>query len=151
MDMSPPSDMNMNMDMNNATMMKDMAMHMNFYWGREATILFPGWPNYNLGMYILSLFFVFFLAMAVEVLSNIPSRRFMNNSMIGGLVQTIIYTIRMALAYMVMLSVMSFNLGIFIVAVAGHGIGYFLIKFRQLTQQSQEAGNNNNNNNVLPK
>ncbi|KAA8516352.1 hypothetical protein F0562_016645 [Nyssa sinensis] len=121
---------------------QDMVMHMSFFWGKDVIILFQGWPNNNLGMYILALFFVFLLSAAVEVLSISPAIKPRMNPMVGGLTQASVYAIRMALVYMVMLSVMSFNLGVFIVAIAGHAFGFFLIKYRQLAMASR--GNSSN-------
>lgn len=108
-------------------------MQMSFYWGKDATILFHGWPDNKLGMYVLALFFVFLLAFAIEVLSILPDvKPTSTKPMLGALTQTIIYTIRMGFAYLVMLSVMSFNLGISIAALAGHFVGLFLVKSRAL-------------------
>ncbi|XP_059306483.1 copper transporter 1-like [Lycium ferocissimum] len=113
-------------------MVMNMVMKMNFYWGKDVTILFKGWPDNNLGMYILSLFFVFFMAFGVEIMSMGPIM--MNKRPIaGGLIQDgIYYSVRMVLVYFVMLAVMSFNIGIFIVAILGHGLGYCFVKFRKL-------------------
>ncbi|XP_060201979.1 copper transporter 1-like [Lycium barbarum] len=113
-------------------MVMNMVMKMNFYWGKDVTILFKGWPDNNLGMYILSLFFVFFTAFGVEIMSMGPIM--MNKRPIaGGLIQDgIYYSVRMVLVYFVMLAVMSFNIGIFIVAILGHGLGYIFIKFHEL-------------------
>lgn len=114
--------------------MKDMVMHMNLYWGKDVIILFQGWPSNNLGMYILALAFVFLLSATIEVLSIAPvvKQGTTKSPVIGGLTQTILYALRIGLSYLVMLSVMSFNLGIFIVAVAGHAFGFFLVKRREL-------------------
>lgn len=121
----------------NGTMtgMGDMAaMHMSLFWGKDVTILFDGWPDNRLGMYILSLIFVFFLAFAVEVLSASPLTTAVpfTSPVVGGLTLAAIYALRVAIAYLVMLAVMSFNIGVFIVAVVGHALGYFLVKFRTL-------------------
>ncbi|PSS32649.1 Copper transporter like [Actinidia chinensis var. chinensis] len=126
---------------NNDTMnMKDMVMHMSFYWGKDATILFQGWPNHSLPMYILSLFFVFLLSLATEVLSVSPAAaKQWTSPVAGGLIQAGVYALRTALAYMVMLSVMSFNLGIFVVAVAGHTVGFFLVKCRAAAAREEDA------------
>lgn len=127
--------MSMPMPMSPGSMkMKDMAMHMNLYWGKDVIILFQGWPSNNLGMYILALAFVFLLSATIEVLSIAPvvKQGTTKSPVIGGLTQTILYTLRIGLSYLVMLSVMSFNLGIFIVAVAGHAFGFFLVKRREL-------------------
>ncbi|GMY14444.1 copper transporter 2-like [Fagus crenata] len=129
MQMSPESMSNGSMNANNTMM---AMMHMSLYWGKDAIILFSGWPNQKLGMYVLALFFVFLLALAIEVLSILPAVKPSTNPMVAALTQAIIYAFRMGLAYLVMLSVMSFNLGIFIAAVAGHAIGFFLIKSRAL-------------------
>ena len=119
--------------MNSNNTMMNMIMQMSFYWGKDATILFHGWPDNKLGMYVLAFFFVFLLAFAIEVLSILPEvKRTSTNPMLGALTQTIIYTFRMGFAYLVMLSIMSFNLGIFIAALAGHFVGFFLVKSRAL-------------------
>lgn len=111
----------------------EMVMQMNFYWGKDVIILFQGWPSNNLAMYILALAFVFMLSAATEVLS-IPHvfKSSGSSPMIGLLIQATVYAVKMGLAYLVMLSVMSYNLGIFVVAVAGHGLGFLLIKIRAL-------------------
>ncbi|XAR50885.1 hypothetical protein NMG60_11005340 [Bertholletia excelsa] len=134
--------MNPNMDMpgtHDTMNMNDMTMHMTFYWGKNAVILFEGWPNSSLSMYVLSLFFVFVLSAAVEVLSVPPEAiRPWKSPAAGGLAQGAVHALRTALAYMVMLSVMSFNLGIFIAAVAGHAVGYFVVKWRALAVEARE-------------
>lgn len=47
----PPSSSNMH---------HKMMMHMTFFWGNNAQILFPNWPGTHSGMYALALVFVFF-------------------------------------------------------------------------------------------
>ncbi|KAL2533809.1 Copper transporter 6 [Abeliophyllum distichum] len=133
MPMSPDSMYNNSMNMN------DMAMHMAFFWGKDVTILFDGWPNGRLGMYILALAFVFLMAVAVEILTVTPSIKPGRRPLSGSLIQAAVYAVRMALAYLVMISVMSFNLGIFIVAVAGHTVGCFVVKYRAIAAVSWAA------------
>ncbi|KAJ4833556.1 hypothetical protein Tsubulata_022487 [Turnera subulata] len=130
MPMTPGGSMDGNMNMSMSP--SDMMMHMSFYWGKDAIILFSGWPNDSLGMYILAIFTVLLLAAAIEVFSASPGAVLGNNtnSLVGVFIQACIYAVRMAFAYLVMLSVMSYNLGIFIAAVAGHTIGFFLVKVR---------------------
>ncbi|KAL6554168.1 hypothetical protein OROMI_019841 [Orobanche minor] len=112
---SPPS---------NGTMMmrsRHMMMHTTFFWGKNAEILFDGWPGYDHpGMYVLALAVVFLLAVVTEWLSHchILRRRLVA-------VQSVLYAVRIGLAYLMMLAVMSFNAGVFIAAVAGHGVGFF--------------------------
>ncbi|KAG5583788.1 hypothetical protein H5410_044222 [Solanum commersonii] len=141
--MSHTHDHQGNMDMphdQNMPMIMNMVMQMNFYWGKDVTILFKGWPNNNLGMYILSLFFVFFMAFGVEIMSMGP---IMINKRPIGIIQSGIYnTLRMVLVYFVMLAVMSFNIGIFIVAILGHGLGYVVVKFRELVAAETTTDSN---------
>ncbi|KMT05155.1 hypothetical protein BVRB_7g173030 [Beta vulgaris subsp. vulgaris] len=130
--MTPPpsSSSSSSMNMGGASSHKKMMMHMTFYWGKDALVLFNGWPGTHISMYILSLIFVFVLAFLVEWLSRsriVKSRR---NDVVSGLMLTLLHALRMGLAYLVMLAVMSFNGGIFLVAVAGHAIGFFIFGSR---------------------
>ncbi|XP_051114018.1 copper transporter 2-like [Andrographis paniculata] len=117
------------------------AMHMSFFWGKDVVVLLAGWPGSGrLGMYVLALAVVFLLAVAAEVLSVVPRLKPREISpAAGALVHAAVYGVRMGLAYLVMLAVMSFNIGIFIAAVAGHALGCFLIKFRALTAVARAA------------
>ncbi|KAJ8899706.1 hypothetical protein K2173_019405 [Erythroxylum novogranatense] len=119
--------MNMNMGSDDMPM-----MHMSFYWGRNAIILFSGWPKDSLGMYVLALFVVLSLAIFVEMLSVPPSYKTGTSPVVGALTQASVHAVRMGLAYLVMLAVMSFNVGIFIAAVVGHAVGCFFVKARAL-------------------
>ncbi|KAK9940646.1 hypothetical protein M0R45_017296 [Rubus argutus] len=119
--MTPPP------SMNGTTMMPHRKMmHMTFFWGTNAEVLFPRWPGTNTGMYYLALLFVFALAVLVEWLSHCRLIKAGSGHVAAGMVQTLLHGIRVGLAYMVMLAVMSFNAGVFLVAVAGHTLGFFL-------------------------
>lgn len=107
------------------------AMHMTFFWGKNVDVLFSGWPGYDrLGMYLLALLVVFLISAAVELLS---AARMLkpgdgSNRLVAGLAQTLIYAVKMGLAYMVMLAVMSFNGGVLLAAVVGHAVGFLVFK-----------------------
>ncbi|KAL0333245.1 UNVERIFIED_CONTAM: Copper transporter 6 [Sesamum angustifolium] len=129
MPMSPPYN-------NQSTMNTDgMGMHMSFFWGKDVVVLFAGWPGSGrLGMYILALATVFVVAVGVEILSVTPRLKPRGISpVVGAVIHAAVYAVRMALAYLIMLSVMSFNIGIFVAVVAGHGVGSFVVKYRALT------------------
>ncbi|KAK9734770.1 hypothetical protein RND81_04G162400 [Saponaria officinalis] len=104
-----------------------MMMHMTFYWGSDALILFRGWPGTSLGMYLFALVVVLVLALVQEFLSRstIISTR-VGNGPVSGLLKALLHAARMGVAYLVMLAVMSFNVGVFIAAVVGHALGFFL-------------------------
>ncbi|XP_027353346.1 copper transporter 1-like [Abrus precatorius] len=119
------------MPMSNCTNMM-MKMQMSFYWGKDAIVLFSGWPKHSVGMYIFAIIFVFFLALVSEVLSNQPLIKRGTSPLMGGLIQAIVYLFRISFTYLVMLAVMSFNVGIFIAAVVGHSLGFFIAKTRAL-------------------
>ncbi|CAN1770166.1 Copper transporter 6 [Linum perenne] len=98
-----------------------MTMHNSFFWGKDVILLFAGWPNHSLPMYILACLVIFFMAAVAEILS-------LAQSVMGAAVGACFYAVKMGLSYMVMLAVMSFNLGIFISAVLGHSVGLFVVK-----------------------
>ncbi|XP_042511688.1 copper transporter 6-like [Macadamia integrifolia] len=108
------------------------TIHMTtFFWGKQVEILFPGFPDQNLGLYVLSLFFVAMLAAAVEVLKATTEggkqqQRRGNDPRKTWLIQSGVHMLRVGLIYMVMLSVVSYNAGIFLAAVAGHTLGFLV-------------------------
>ncbi|KAM7531924.1 hypothetical protein LguiB_035334 [Lonicera macranthoides] len=101
---------------------------LHFYWGKNAEFLFSGWPGNSSGMYALALIFVFLLAFFVELLSHFDLIKPSANRVASAFLQTGIYAVRAGLAYMVMLAVMSYNGGVFLAAVAGHAVGFFVFK-----------------------
>ncbi|KAK1420717.1 hypothetical protein QVD17_22539 [Tagetes erecta] len=124
--------------MDNGTM-DGMIMHMTFFWSKDVVLLFNGWPKGELGMYILALAIVFFLAAMVEILSFFPAVKAGCNPIIGGLIYALFYGLRMALVYLLMLCVMSYNVGVFVFAVAGHVMGCFLVKYRVISKAASKS------------
>uniref|UniRef100_A0A0A0LY50 Copper transport protein n=1 Tax=Cucumis sativus TaxID=3659 RepID=A0A0A0LY50_CUCSA len=126
-------------DMHTHDMMSS-AMHMTFFWGKNTQVLFSGWPGDRSGMYAVALVFVFLLAVAVEWLS---CWRMMTEvgprNVAAGIVQTAVHGIRMGIAYLVMLALMSFNGGVFIVAVAGHMVGFLVFGSRVVKKEKSSA------------
>lgn len=103
-----------------------MMMHMTFFWGKDTEILFSGWPGPRTGMYVLALVVVFVLGFMVELISHSQFVKPGSNGrhVATGLVQTLLHGLRVGLAYLVMLAIMSFNGGVFLAAVAGHMLGF---------------------------
>ncbi|KAK6120311.1 hypothetical protein DH2020_046002 [Rehmannia glutinosa] len=82
------------------------------------------WPDNSSGMYALALILVFTLAVLVEFLSNLNLVKPGSNRVGTIFFQAGISAIRAGFGYMVILSVMSYNGGVFIAAVLGHAVGY---------------------------
>lgn len=134
--MSPP--MSMNSTNNTGTMMHhhNTMMHMTFFWGKNSEILFSGWPGTSSGMYALALIVVFVLAVLVEWLSHCKLMKPDANHVAAGLIQTLLHAIKVGLAFLVMLAIMSFNGGVFLVAVAGHTLGFLIFGSRVFNKSS---------------
>lgn len=113
------------------------VVHKSLYWGHEAQVLFTGWPGANSGMYALAVILVFVLAMLVEWLTYLNLMKESADDVWTVVLQTAIHAVRTGLSYMVMLSVMSFNGGIFLAAVGGHAVGFVL--FRARAKQKSES------------
>ncbi|KAJ0742901.1 putative Ctr copper transporter [Helianthus annuus] len=120
----------MPMPMPNHTMDGMCMMHMTFFWGKNVVMLFDDWPNGKLGMYILALVVLFVVAVAIEFLAYFSAVKTRASPIMSGLAHASVHGLRMALAYLVMLAVMSYNIGVFICVVVGHAFGYFLVKYR---------------------
>ncbi|XP_047978096.1 copper transporter 1-like [Salvia hispanica] len=124
------------------TMMGSSMAHMTFFWGKNSEILFSGWPGTRTGMYVLALIFVFALAFIVELLSSYLQRA----EKVSALVRTLVHGLRIGLAYLVMLALMSFNAGVFIVAVVGHSLGFLVFGsrvFKRFCGDSDKTGYDN--------
>lgn len=114
-------------------------MHMTFFWGDRAVVLFPGWPGARgAGAYLLCLLFVLALAALTEALAA-ASRCVARRGARAGAgrvpassaaLLTAAHAARMGTAYLVMLAVMSFNGGVLLAAVAGHALGFLLARSR---------------------
>ncbi|KAG6417569.1 hypothetical protein SASPL_119752 [Salvia splendens] len=128
---------------------RHMMMHMTFFWGKDTEILFDGWPGAgHLAMYLLALAVVFFLALAVEWFSH--SNLLKERRPAAGLLQTLMYAVRIGLAYLVMLAIMSFNGGVFVAAVAGHAVGFFFFGSRAFSKGATEDSGNGKGSDLPP-
>ncbi|KAI3514386.1 hypothetical protein L1887_12746 [Cichorium endivia] len=136
--MSHGQDDDKTMSMHNDTM-DGMVMHMTFFWSKDVVMLVNGWPNGKLGMYILALAFVLVLTVVVEFLSVFPVVNQGSSPLVGGLIHASFYGLRMALVYLIMLCVMSYNVGVFVFVVAGHVIGCFLVKYRMISRAASKS------------
>jgi len=110
--------------------MKSMeGMRSSFYWGSDVVFFFADWPSGHVGMYILALALLFIISVFYEYLANPRGYRGGNGAWVaGGLVDTLCYTVRVAIAYSLMLAVMSYNLGVIIVVIVGSVIGFYVFR-----------------------
>ncbi|KAF8031974.1 hypothetical protein BT93_D1016 [Corymbia citriodora subsp. variegata] len=118
-----------------------MMMHMTFFWGHNAEVLFDRWPGTDLKMYAVSLAVVFAMAALVELLSacKLIGRVGSNRNFAAGILRTVFFTVRCGLSYLVMLAVMSFNGGVFLAAVGGHALGFLAFGSR-VSKKSDAPG-----------
>ncbi|XP_009120434.2 copper transporter 3 [Brassica rapa] len=115
-------------------------MHMTFFWGKNTEVLFDGWPGTSLTMYWVCLASIFVASALSEWISRCGVMKAGPASFGGGLVQTLFYTVRAGLSYLIMLAVMSFNGGVFLAAMAGFGLGFMIFGSRSF----KDTGSNNN-------
>ncbi|XP_020086008.1 copper transporter 6-like [Ananas comosus] len=130
----PPSSMSMPTPMPSDDGMggngKMMMMHMTFFWGKRVQVLFSDWPgDRGLGMYVASLVFVLALAALAEAFSAASGRLARPGSgPLAAALLTLLHAARMGIAYLVMLAVMSFNVGVLIAAIVGHALGFLFAR-----------------------
>ncbi|KAI6671044.1 hypothetical protein NL676_005929 [Syzygium grande] len=77
---------------------------------------------------------VFWLSVLVEWISHARIVRPSINNVVASLMRTVMYAVHIAVAYMAMLAIMSFNAGVLIAAVAGHAGGFLLFGSRAVAQ-----------------
>ncbi|CAL9123520.1 unnamed protein product [Musa textilis] len=105
-----------------------MAMtHMSFIWSTRAQILFSCWPgDRGAGTYVLALFLVAAASALVDCLSAALHHLRRGDRVSLAFLRTALHAARMGVAYLVMLAVMSFNVGVLIAAIVGHALGFLL-------------------------
>uniref|UniRef100_A0ACD5Y1F8 Uncharacterized protein n=1 Tax=Avena sativa TaxID=4498 RepID=A0ACD5Y1F8_AVESA len=133
-------------------------MHMTFYWGTSATILFDGWRTSAWTGYLLSLLALFLAAafyqyleafrIRVKLLSGAkadpfpppagsdarapllgPGPAFFAGGRSSAKVATAaLFGVNAGIGYLLMLAVMSFNGGVFIAVVVGLAAGYLAFR-----------------------
>ncbi|KAL2607880.1 hypothetical protein R1flu_026453 [Riccia fluitans] len=144
MEMSSPPGMDMpSAPSSDDNMSHDMTMHMmqmTFYWGKRAHILFDGWSTNNLEKYLFSLLGIFFIAIFHEWLATfrasatsfVRASKETNNLkspfLLHRLFLTGLFAVHAITGYALMLMVMTFNGGIFIVIIAGLSVAHFFFK-----------------------
>jgi solute carrier family 31 (copper transporter), member 1 len=132
-------------------------MHMTFYWGKSATILFDGWRTSTWLGYLLSLvalllaaaFYQYLEALRVRVkliaegsakpassipppASSDPRTPLLAPAFAGQrparVAVAAMFGVNSGLGYLLMLSIMSFNGGVFIAVVVGLALGYLAFR-----------------------
>lgn len=127
-------------------------MHMTFYWGIRATILFDSWKTDSWLSYSLSLFACFLFSAFYQYMEDRRLRLKLISKKIpataaaaldapllfpklGGpkwapsrFAEAILFGVNSAIGYFLMLAVMSFNAGVFIAVVVGLAAGYLIFR-----------------------
>eukprot|EP01018_Ginkgo_biloba_P015558 Gb_28691 [translate_table: standard] len=132
-------------------------MHMTFYWGKQVTLLFDDWKTQTWLSYSLTLVAVFLFSVFHEYIVNLRSRfngvstakdpsdlrvpflRKPSNAYTSKGVESVLFGLNAGLGYLLMLAVMSFNGGVFIAAILGFIVGYFI--FRSGSEAKQDSEN----------
>ncbi|GLJ05405.1 hypothetical protein SUGI_0017670 [Cryptomeria japonica] len=113
------------------------GMQMTFYWGKSMELMFPGWSPHTLAKYLLSLVALFALVFFHQALQYVRNRivnlnHGSNNSKDLGtkslgtsIAETSVFAVNAGTGYLLTLAVMSYNVGVFLVVIAGLSVGFF--------------------------
>uniref|UniRef100_A0A0C9S7Z3 Copper transport protein n=1 Tax=Wollemia nobilis TaxID=56998 RepID=A0A0C9S7Z3_9CONI len=127
-------------------MSEGMQMHMALYWGKTVDLMFSGWSSKTVTQYVLSLAALFVLAFFHQTLSYMRTlyfqpderrenqkgaARFGTKSMVTSILETVAFACNAATGYLLMLAVMSYNVGVFLVILAGLSVGFFFVCVRK--------------------
>ncbi|KAI5321845.1 PREDICTED: copper [Prunus dulcis] len=129
-----------------------MKTHFTYFLGNTTEIMFSGWPGQSLESYMLALVSVFLLSLVVEWLSHMKliDGSTADNYVSDGLKQTLMYAIRVGLAYLVMLAVMSFNVGVLLAAISGYAVGFLIFGTRVFMRSKKIVPNMDQTDDLTP-
>eukprot|EP01018_Ginkgo_biloba_P003167 Gb_22347 [translate_table: standard] len=116
-----------------------MSMRMALYWGKEVSLMFKGWSSGSMLQYLLSLLALFalgFFHQGLAYLRTVFSDHkktenpkgmviFGTRPMVISILETLAFAANAATGYLLMLAVMSYNVGVFLVILAGLSVGFF--------------------------
>eukprot|EP00250_Pteridium_aquilinum_P018482 c2410_g1_i1 orf=320-769(-) len=134
-------------------------MHMTFYWGKQATILFDGWKTSTWLNFSFSLIALFVSSILLQYLANsrvsassspgkshsfdtkvsLLGKATLSVSLSKKLLGSALFGVRVGLGYLLMLAVMSFNGGVFIAVVLGFAVGHFLFASESATNANSST------------
>ena len=126
-------------------------MHMTFYWSKQVTLLFDSWKTDSWTSYILSLLACLIVSIFYQFLENRRIRLkllasgkpiseeiqvpLLRQKLIGSKAKlgvkvagAVLFGLSSAIGYFLMLSIMSFNGGVFIAIVVGLAVGYLFFR-----------------------
>ncbi|XP_022754791.1 copper transporter 5-like [Durio zibethinus] len=123
-------------------------MHMTLYWGKDVTLLIDYWKTDSWLSYLLTLLACFLFASFYQYMEDrrlrFRSIAFSNSSQPSSnvaadpllpkyrcsskLAMAVLFGINSAIGYLLMLAIMSFNVGVFLAIVLGLAVGYLLFR-----------------------
>ena len=104
-----------------------MAVHSGFWFGADVEILFSGWPlGHGHFHFYLALLLVFMLSMVAQMYAMTPmsTPKIVPKSLIN---HAALHGLRTLIAYLVLLCVITFNVGVIITVLLGHVAGYLAL------------------------
>lgn len=116
-----------------------MQGQMFFQWSTTVTILFEGWLTTAWYLYVLSCLAALALAVCLEALRlavhRVSHGPFVEKSRWRQIGESLLYAGYIGLSYVVMLIVMTYNVGLFVSVVLGFGIGHFVFPRTSRSEQ----------------
>mmetsp|Transcript_3927 Transcript_3927/g.5099 ORF Transcript_3927/g.5099 Transcript_3927/m.5099 type:complete len:130 (+) Transcript_3927:72-461(+) len=107
-----------------------MEMVMYFSWSTKTTVLFNWWETNTTTEYIFTLLAWFVLGVLLEffgyLLRDPLKRNLTSNPLLSRFYFTTIYFAKVTLAFAIMLALMSYNVGLFLVIIFGIATGHTL-------------------------
>lgn len=103
-------------------------MHMTFYWGMSASILFDFWNPRTWQTYLLTLVILFISAFLHQFLEYYRLNLKSTSVFLNRYKSAALFGLNSSLAYLLMLAVMSFNGGVFIAVMMGFSVGHLLFR-----------------------
>mmetsp|Transcript_2400 Transcript_2400/g.5708 ORF Transcript_2400/g.5708 Transcript_2400/m.5708 type:complete len:165 (+) Transcript_2400:6-500(+) len=116
-------------------------MHDYFVSSTEVTILFHGWVTKTLTEYVISCLAVAIYCIFHEVISHFRTLLSAPAAAAAGqkafirqyrtLLQVVVHVVTLVNMWLIMLVVMTYNVGLFVSVIAGTTVGHFLVKSRE--------------------